>query len=113
MFLDGILVTATEDGANLKRLHDVLPCIEDYGLRLENKKCLFMQYQVNYLGHTVSDSSIITMSTKVQAIENAPVPENVSELRSFLGLVNCYGNFVPKLSTVLRPLRLLLFDDMP
>ena len=33
---------------------------------------------------------------------------NTSELRSFLGLVNYYGKFVPDLSTVLHPLNHLL-----
>lgn len=45
---------------------------------------------------------------KVKAVVGAKIPENVSELRAFLGLVNYYGKFMPNLSTVLRPLHKLL-----
>ena len=37
-----------------------------------------------------------------------PSPTNVTELRSFLGLVNYYGKFLPDLATTLAPLYELL-----
>lgn len=112
VFLDDVLVTAEDDATHLERLHEVLTRMKDRRLRLVKKKCLFMQDKVDYLGHTVSGSGISTMSKKVQAVQEAPVPKNVSELRSFLGLVNYYGHFVPKLSTILKPLMLLLHEDV-
>ena len=44
----------------------------------------------------------------MKAIVDAPAPRNVTELRSFLGLVNYYGNFLPDLATTLSPLYSLL-----
>lgn len=41
---------------------------------------------------------------KIEAIEHAPQPKNVTELQSFLGLVNYYGKFIPNISSVLYPL---------
>ena len=41
-------------------------------------------------------------------LKDAPVPQNVSQLKSFLGLLNYYGKFIPKLSTLLTPLHRLL-----
>lgn len=52
-------------------------------------------------------------ASKVEAIVNAPAPQNVTELRSFLGLLNYYGKFVANLSTILHPLYQLLQADTP
>ncbi len=45
---------------------------------------------------------------KVSAVVNMESPQNVSELRRFLGMVNQLGKFVPNLATVTEPLRVLL-----
>ena len=49
-----------------------------------------------------------TREEKIHAVVNAPRPENVQQLRSFLGLVNYYHKFLPNLATTLNPLNGLL-----
>ena len=44
----------------------------------------------------------------MEAITKAPAPTNVPELRSFLGLLNYYGRFIPNLASLLHPLNELL-----
>ena len=61
-----------------------------------------------YLGHTVTADGLKPNVKKVQAIENAPRPLDVSQLRSFIGMMNYYGKFLPNLSTILAPLYSLL-----
>ena len=51
---------------------------------------------------------IHTTDSNVEAVENAPAPKNVQELRSFLGLLHYYGRFIQQLSTLLQPLNELL-----
>ena len=48
------------------------------------------------------------MDEKVKAITDAPAPKTLAEVRSFLGLLNFYGKFIPRLSTLLAPLNLWL-----
>ena len=48
---------------------------------------------------------------KVQAVQQAPTPKNVSELKAFLGLLNYYGKFMPNLATTLSPLYNLLRES--
>ena len=63
---------------------------------------------MEYLGHKVSAAGLQPTDAKVKAIKEAPAPMNVSQLKSFLGLVNYYGKFLPNLSSVLSPLYRLL-----
>ena len=64
--------------------------------------------QVEYLGHQISSEGIHPLGIKIDAIVKAPVPVNVQQLRSFLGLINYYGKFFPNLLTLLQPLNELL-----
>jgi hypothetical protein len=45
---------------------------------------------------------------KIDAILKVKKPENVTQLRSFLGLVQYYGKFLQNLATEARPLNELL-----
>lgn len=51
--------------------------------------------------------------TKVDAIVNARRPETVSEVRSFFGLVNFSGRFIPNLATTAEQLRKLTRNNVP
>ena len=66
---------------------------------------------IEFLGHQI-DASGIRTPDKIDIVVKGPPPENVSELRSFLGLVNYYGKIVPNLSTALHPLNHLLKADV-
>ena len=48
------------------------------------------------------------MAEKVKAIQDAPQPRNVTELKSYLGLLTYYSRFLPNLSNTLAPLYKLL-----
>ena len=56
----------------------------------------------------ISAEGLQPTGEKVRAIKEAPPPNNVSQLRSFLGLVNYYGKFLPHLASTLAPLYSLL-----
>ncbi|UYV83347.1 K02A2.6-like [Cordylochernes scorpioides] len=64
--------------------------------------------EIEYLGHLIKEDGIRPLDHKVQALQKAKSPTNISELRSFLGLVNYYGKFIPNLPDLLRPLHELL-----
>ena len=50
-------------------------------------------------------------SEKLKGIIEAQKPCNIKQLRSYLGLINYYAKFVPRMSTVLRPLHIPLMKD--
>ena len=108
VYIDDILITGASEREHLNNLAKVLERLESAGMRLKQEKCKFMSPSVSYLGHVISAEGLHTEEAKVKAIVEAPEPRNAGELRSFLGMVNYYGKFLPDLATTLAPLYHLL-----
>ncbi|XP_061584204.1 LOW QUALITY PROTEIN: uncharacterized protein K02A2.6-like [Cololabis saira] len=112
VFLDDILLSGPTETEHLKTLEEVLQRIEDHGLRLKRQKCSFLQNEVMYLGHMIDRNGLRPVTEKMAAIKDAPTPKTVSELKSYLGLLNYYHRFLPNLSSLLSPLHSLLRKDV-
>ena len=110
VYIDDILVTGRNLQEHLQNLEAVLARLEKHGFRLKREKCAFLLPCVDYLGHCITSEGIQPSSDKVRAVQEAPTPQDVSQLKSFLGLVNYYGKFLPDLSN-LAPLYRLLQKD--
>ena len=113
IYIDGILVTGSNEADHLRNLEVVLQRLQDAGLRLKHSKCSFMLPEVEYLGHCISAHGLKRSESKVQAISEAPTPKSTTELKSCLGLLNYYRKFLPNLSSILAPLNKLLQDEEP
>ena len=110
-YIDDILITGKDEESHLRSLKEVFQRLEKHGFRLKQGKCEFLLSAIEYLGHQISKNGVQPLRSKVAAIEQAPTPTNIQELRSFLGLLNYYGKFIPNLSTILHPLNALLRAD--
>ena len=108
VYLDDILVSGRSMQEHLVNLEEVLKRLEEAGLRLKKEKCSFLMQEVEYLGHRISKEGLQPTEAKVRAVAEAPEPQQVDELRSFLGLVNYYGKFLPSLASTAAPLYRLL-----
>ena len=53
---------------------------------------------VPYLGYVVDADGVRPLPEKIKAIRQAPTPKNVTELKSYLGLLTYYGKFLSNLS---------------
>ena len=112
IFLDDILVSGRDEDELVSRLEQVLQRFQDSGLRVRPDKCRFMVPRIEYLGHVIDKDGIRTTEAKVRAITQSPTPTNVSELKSFLGIVNYYSRFIPDRAQTLYPLFDLLKKDV-
>ena len=108
VYIDDILVSSKDNESHLRSLEEVFVRLEKHGFRLKQEKCAFLLSAVEFLGHHISKDGIRVLPDKAEAIAEAPAPTNVTQLRSFLGLLNYYGKFIPNLSTTLHPLNALL-----
>ena len=93
---------------HLDNLEKVLKQLKVHGLRANPKKCAFLKEKIKFCGHEVDAQGLHKTQDKIEAITKAPAPEDVKQVRSFLGLVNYYNKFLPNLATVIQPLNQLL-----
>ncbi|MGC8821243.1 MAG: reverse transcriptase domain-containing protein, partial [Fervidobacterium sp.] len=104
VYLDDIIVVGRSFEEHLSNLEKVFQRISRARLTLNPKKCSFLQKEVKYLGHKVSEYGIETDDEKIAAVKTWPRPKDLSQLRSFLGLCTYYRRFVPGFSIIASPL---------
>ncbi len=110
-YQDDILITGKDKDEHLRNLEEALQRLQANGLTAQQSKCEFMKSSLQYLGHVIDKDGIHPVNDKVEAIKAAPPPQDVTQLRAFLGLINYYQKFLPNLSEVLHPLHSLLKKD--
>ena len=105
---DDVLVFGRDQTEHDSRLLAVLKRIESAGATLNPEKCEFSQKTVKFLGNIIDENGIRADPAKTSAIREMKPPNNFSELRRFMGMVNQLGRFSENLATLTQPLRELL-----
>ena len=96
-----------------KNLRSVLVRCEETNLVLNWEKCHFMVQEGIVLGHLISVRGIEVDKAKIEAIEKLPPPSSVKDIRSFLGRVGFYRQFIKYFSRIAKPLSSLLVQGTP
>ena len=107
-YLDDILITTRSIEEHKEIISEVLQRLEKHNIKAKLSKCEFFKSSVNYLGYKIDKEGLHPTEEKIRAIIDAPAPTNVTELRSWLGLINYYGRFQRSLASILGPLHVLL-----
>ena len=94
-------------------LEEVFRRLQEHGIRLNPAKCIFFQSGLEFLGHWIDKNGIRLLPRKMDAVMRARSPTDVTELKSYLGLLNYYSKLLPNLATTLHPLHDLLQKDRP
>ena len=68
----------------------------------------FWLKEVSFLGHIISAGGISVDPSKVKDVLSWEMPQNVSDIRSFLGLVGYYRRFIEGFSKIAKPMMELL-----
>ena len=98
---------------HLSNVREVLTRLSKAGLKVNLQKTTWLAREVHYLGHRISAAGIQPSEEKVSAVLSAPEPQNLQQLRAYLGLLQYYGRFLPRLSAVAAPLYSLEKKDAP
>ena len=104
-------------GGSTKEQHDarlkaVMEKIQQAGLKLNEKKCVFGSTEVVFLGHLFSHEGVKPDPTKIEAIRDMPTPKSKQDLQRLLGMITYLGKFIPNLSITTAPLGQLMESDV-
>lgn len=110
-FFDDIALQGETYLQLLQRIKTVFEKLQKCGLHINKKKCQFFKKSINYLGHTINAEGLHPTEEKVKDIKKSPRPTDVSSLRTFLGMINYYQQFIPNLASKLSPLYQLLHKN--
>lgn len=107
VYIDDIIIFGSTKEIHDEHLKKVLHRLKEFNVALNKEKCSFALSEIRFLGHNLSAAGIKPTNDKIIAIKQFREPNTAEEVRSFLGLVNFVGKFIPNLATVTEPLRKL------
>ncbi|VDL71646.1 unnamed protein product [Nippostrongylus brasiliensis] len=110
-YLDDLIVMGTTLEEHRKNLFALFERIAEYGFRVKLEKCSFAKPEIHFLGFIIDRDGRRPNPEKIAAIINMPTPENVTQLRAFLGMVTYYSSFIRNMKERRGPLDALLQKD--
>jgi len=111
VFIDDILIYSESWEEHLKLVDEVLKRLSQHNLQAKVGKCHFGAREVKYLGSIVSHGCRKPDPDKVKAIKELESPKSKDDIRSVLGLVGFYREFIPNLASLVEPIQRLMKKD--
>ena len=111
VYLDDIMILSSTWEEHIELIDKVLAALEKANLKLSASKCEFAQNSINYLGYHLTPEGITPSAKHVEALKTYPVPKTTAQLKTFLGLVAFFQNFIKNRGNLLAPLNKLTKKD--
>ena len=113
-YVDDIGIAANNATDVTQNIRAVFKCICRAGLKLTIEKCYFGVRQFEFLGRTISPEGISPQARKIQNFfDKLRFPKSKKALQRYLGFVNYYRNYVPRMAEKLNPFYKLLKTEVP
>ena len=113
-YVDDIGIAANNATDLTRNIRAVFKCIRQAGLKLTIEKCHFGVRRVKFLGRTISSEGVLPQSHKIQNFLNKlRFPKSKNALQRYLGFVNYYRNYIPRMAEKLNPFYKLLKAEVP
>ena len=114
-FLDDILIFGKTFKEHKRNVRTVIQCLKKKGIKLNPKKCYFFKKEVRYLGRLISKDGYRPDPENTAALDAClKTPRTIGNLRSLLGFLGYYRDFVMDFSRKMKPVyELLKVEEAP
>lgn len=107
IFIDDILVYSKNAEEHKENLQKVLELLRKHHFYANFSKCDFLKEEIQYLGHVIFVEGISVDPEKIRTIMEWKVPQDMAEIRSFMGLAGYYQRFIESFSKISFPINSL------
>ena len=109
IFVDNIIVFSQSVEEHSLHLQEVIHRLNQANLRLNTRKCHWLNSKLTILGHSISSVGVQIDQTKLEAAMRIPKPKSGKQVMSFLGLFNYFRWSIPRYAELAAPLEKLRF----
>ncbi|QRV98272.1 Transposon Tf2-11 polyprotein [Ceratobasidium sp. AG-Ba] len=113
VYMDDILIFSESEGDHIEHVKEVLKRLKKNKLYCAMEKCTFHVTEIDYLGLIIAPGVVKVDPTKVTKAVDWDTPENVTDIQSFIGFLNFYGDFIEGFRNIAKPLYGLTKKDVP
>ncbi|BET02330.1 Reverse transcriptase (RNA-dependent DNA polymerase) [Nesidiocoris tenuis] len=92
-------------------LEELLERAKQANLKFNKEKVKLKQRSVRYMGHIITSEGLKADPSIKEAIKQMKYPMDVTEVKSFIGMATYLSKFVPHLTALCEPLRILTKKD--
>ena len=103
-FVYDCLIFSSSFERHMEHIEAVLRRLKEARIQLRLEKCHFGYSQVDFLGHSISREESQPLQSSAEALAQFPRPTSVKQLQGFLGSVNFYLAYIPKIAHIAQPL---------
>lgn len=113
IYLDDLIIFGNNLLNHNRNLVKVFQRLRDVNLKLNPNKCQFLKKEILYLGHVISAEGVTPDPSKINAIQNFPIPSDSSETKRFVAFANYYRRFFKNFAAIAAPLNYLTRKGVP
>lgn len=104
VYIDDIIIFGKSETEHLENIDKVLSKLEEANLKINLDKTEFLKTETEFLGFLITSEGIKPDEKKIRAIKNIKPPDNLKDLKSFIGLTSYYRRFIKDFAKVVKPL---------
>ena len=98
-YVDDIGIAANTTEQLIKNIRAVFKCIRKAGLKLTIEKCHFGVTQIEFLGRTITPHGVAPQEHKItNFLSKIRFPRSKKQVQKYIGFINYYRNYIPRLS---------------